>query len=132
MSYSTGMLKHQVIILNRKEATSSKWGKDGSGVEWEQSGCVWAAVDFVRGLRTMREGALDVYGVVMVRMRWNNVINLRSRIIYEGQVYNILGETFHAEPQDNTIQFNAQIIVNEKTPISSSDLDRTNLSIREI
>lgn len=132
MAYSSGMLKHLVVILNRKQATTNRWGKDGSGVEWEQSGCVWAAVDFVKGLRTMREGALDVYGVVMVRMRWNNIVNLRSRILYDGQVYNILGETFHADKQANTIQFNAQIIVNEKTPISSSDINSTNLLTKDI
>jgi head-tail adaptor len=114
MAYSTGLLKHRIQVFNRKEAQTSQWGKDGSGIEWEEVGCVWAAVDYVRGVRAMREGALDVYGVVMVRMRWNPVITLRSRIQYDGKMYQILGETFHAEPQENTIQFNAQIIINDK------------------
>ena len=106
------MLKHRVTILNRKEElTTSKWGKDGEGVGWENAGCVWAAVDWARGLSGMREGSLDVYGVVIVRMRWNNIVNERSRIIYEGHTYNILGDTFHPDMQENTIQFHAQMIV---------------------
>ena len=114
MAYSTGLLKHRVTILNREEAQTSKWGKDGTGVSWRNDGTVWASVDFVRGLRTMREGALDVYGVVLVRMRWNDKINMRSRIQYEGQTYNVLGETFHADKQENTIQFNAQVLINDR------------------
>ena len=113
MAYTTDILKHRVTILNRTTATDTKWGKDGAGVMWQETATVWAAVDFVRGLRTMREGALDVYGVVMVRMRWNNIVTMRSRIRYDGQVYQILSETFHADRQENTIQFNAQIIINE-------------------
>lgn len=114
MTYTTGLLKHRVTIFNRKEATTTMWGRDGSGVEWEEKCTVWAAVDWVKGIRAMREGAIDVYGIVMIRMRWNPVVTLRSRIQYEGKMYQILGETFHADPQENTIQFNAQILINDK------------------
>lgn len=113
MAYTTDILKHRVKILNRKESTDSKWGKDGAGVQWEQVGCVWASVDWARGKRAMNAGALDVYGVVIIRMRFNNIITMRSRIVYEGQTYQILGDTFHADKIENTIQFQAQVIVNE-------------------
>ncbi len=56
-------------------------------------------------------GAVDVYGVVMVRMRWNSIVNERSRIVFDGKTYQILGDTFHAQRQDNTIQFHAQLLV---------------------
>jgi hypothetical protein len=62
----------------------------------------------------MNAGALDVYGVVMVRMRYNTVVNERSRILYEGKTYQIIGETFHADRQANTIQFHAQQIVKDQ------------------
>ena len=126
MAFSTGILKHRVTILNRKQSTTSKWGKDGSGVEWEDVGTVWAAVDFVKGMRGMYEGSIDVYSVVMVRMRWNNVINLRSRIVYQGQTYQILGETFHAVMQENTIQFNAQVLINDYQPTPAPEPEPTN------
>lgn len=111
MGYSSGMRKHRIVIQNRTEATVSKFGLDSGGITWEETATVWAAVDFVRGLRAMREGAIDVYGIVMVRMLWTDDINMRSRIVHDGVTYQILPETFHADMQANTIQFNAQAIV---------------------
>ena len=122
MSYSPDLLKYRVIVLNRKQATSSKWGKDGEGVEWEASQPIRADVTWAKGVRAMNQGALDAYGVIEVRMYWNNVVNMRSRIIYDGQTYNILPETFHADHMENTIQFHAQVILNDSENPSSSDL----------
>ena len=113
MAYSTGILRNRVTILNRTEAQQGKFGLDSSGVEFETAGTVWAEVTWVRGKQAMNVGALDVYGVIMVRMRWNSIVNDRSRIMYEGKTYQILGDTFHAQRQDNTIQFHAQLVVKE-------------------
>ena len=114
MAYSTGILKDRVTILNRKEAVQGKFGLDSAGIEWEQAGCVWASVDWQKGKTAMNAGALDAYGVKIVRMRWNNIINERSRIQFEGRTYQILAETFNANRQGNTIQFLCQQIVNDK------------------
>jgi SPP1 family predicted phage head-tail adaptor len=113
MAYSTGILRNRVTILNRTEATQGRFGLDSSGVEFETAGTVWAEVTWVRGKQAMNVGALDVYGVIMVRMRWNSIVNDRSRVMYDGKTYQILGDTFHAQRQDNTIQFHAQLIVKE-------------------
>lgn len=113
MAYSTGMLRDRVTVLNRREQKVSKFGVDGDGVDWEEAGTVWAAVEWTRGKSAMTAGALDVYGVIMVRMRWNELINMRSRIRHDGTTYQVLPETFHASRQDNTIQLQAQAIVND-------------------
>ena len=113
MSYSSGMLKHRVVIQNRTEAKSGKFGVDTSGVEYENVCTVWAAVDWAKGKNPMNAGALDVYGVIMVRCRFNPFINERSRIVYEGKTYQVLGETLHIDKQENTVQFHAQQIVND-------------------
>ena len=113
MAYSTGILRNRVTILNRTEAQQGKFGLDSSGVEFETAGTVWAEVTWVRGKQAMNVGALDVYGVIMVRMRYNTIVNDRSRIMYDGKIYQILGDTFHAQRQDNTIQFHAQLVVKE-------------------
>lgn len=113
MAYSTGILRNRVTILNRTEATQGRFGLDSSGVEFETAGTVWAEVTWVRGKQAMNVGALDVYGVIMVRMRYNTIVNDRSRVMYDGKTYQILGDTFHAQRQDNTIQFHAQLIVKE-------------------
>ena len=113
MAYSTGILRNRVTILNRTEAQQGKFGLDSSGVEFETAGTVWAEVTWVRGKQAMNVGALDVYGVIMVRMRYNTIVNDRSRIMYDGKTYQILGDTFHAQRQDHTIQFHAQLFVKE-------------------
>ena len=109
--FTSGMRKYRITILNRKEAVQSAFGRDASGITWESEGMVWAAVDWVKGMSAMREGAVDAYGAVMVRMDYTRKINMRSRIQWEGQTYQILPETFHADYQANTIQFHAQVIV---------------------
>jgi SPP1 family predicted phage head-tail adaptor len=113
MAYSTGILRNRVTILNRTEATQGRFGLDSSGVEFETAGTVWAEVTWTKGKQAMNVGALDVYGVIMVRMRWNSIVNDRSRVMYDGKTYQILGDTFHAQRQDNTIQFHAQLVVKE-------------------
>lgn len=114
MAYTSGLLKHRVTILNRKEAQQGKFGLDSTGVEFEPADTVWASVDWTKGKGAMNAGSLDVYGVIFVRMRWNNIVNERSRIIYNGKTYQIIPEFFHPDRQENTIQFQAQQIINDK------------------
>lgn len=111
MAYSSGMLKHRILVQNRKAATENAFGLDGAGVEWEDTVWLWAAVDWQKGMAGMRDGAFDAYGVIMFRTRYTTQINMRSRIVYEGQTYQILPEYFHVDKQANTIQFHAQVIV---------------------
>ena len=113
MAYSSGLLNKRIKIQNRAKAKTSEFGLDATGIEWEDTCCVWASVDWAKGMRTLNVGAIDAYGVVLVRMRWCPLINIRSRIVYDGQTYTILPETFHADKQGNTIQFNAQLIIND-------------------
>lgn len=102
-----------VTILNRKEAESSNFGLDSDGVKWEETACVHANISWSKGMRSMNAGALDAYSVKMVRMRYNCDVTMRSRIKYDGQVYQILPETFNADKRANTIQFVMQVVVNE-------------------
>jgi len=113
MAYSTGILRERVQILNRTEAQVGKFGIDSSGIDFEPAGTVWAEVTWAKGKQAMNAGALDVYGIIMVRMRYNTIVSERSRIVHDGKTYQILGDTFHAQRQDNTIQFQAQQVVND-------------------
>ena len=108
------MLRHRIKILNRTEAAASKFGLDSAGVEWQDCGCFWAAVDGTKGMRALSEGALDAYSVVLVRMRWNSIVNMRSRMVHNGQTYQIIPETFLPDRHEDTIQFQAQVIINEQ------------------
>ena len=115
-------MRHRIMVQNRRAAATSRWGLDGSGSEWDDVAILWAAVDYVRGVRAMRDGALDVYGVIMVRTRYCSAINERSRIVYEGRTYQVLGETLHVDKQANTVQVQAQMIVDGQPNVSSSGL----------
>ena len=121
MAYSSGFLKHRITIQNRKAATMGKFGLDTSGPEFEDTCCIHASVDWQKGKAGIHEGALDSYGVVLVRTRWTNQVNERSRMVYEGRTYQIIPETFHADRQENTVQFMAQVIINDKTPVTPPD-----------
>lgn len=109
--YDAGMRRHRVTVLNRTTATAGPYGSDSAGIQWEQAGEVWASVDWQKGKSAMREGSLDVYAVVIVRMNWNDFTTSRSRIVYEDQTYKILGDTFHSDHYSNTIQFHAQMVI---------------------
>ena len=89
---------------------------DGGGVEWEEGPCLHANVDYARGKSAMNAGALDAYAVKIVRMRYNAtaVINERSRIKFDGRVYQIIPEMFHPNHFDDTLQFHMQLVVNDK------------------
>jgi head-tail adaptor len=116
MGYSAGFLHEIIQVLNRKEAQAGKYGLDSAGVEWEEGPCLHANVDYQRGKSAMNAGALDAYAVKIVRMRYSAtaVINERSRIKYDGRVYQIIPEMFHANKFDDTLQFHMQLIVNDK------------------
>ena len=115
MGYSAGFLHDMIQVLNRKEAKTSKYGLDGGGVEWEEGPCLHANVDYAKGKSAMNAGALDSYAVKIVRMRYTTCFNERSRIKYQGKVYQIIPETFNANHYDNTLQFLMQLIVNDKS-----------------
>lgn len=111
--YDAGMREYRVAILNRTDATTSEYGRDANGITWETVATVWADVTFSRGKAAMNAGALDAYAVEMVRMNYNSLVNMRSRIQYDGRTFQILPDTFHVDKQGNTIQFHCQAVVDE-------------------
>lgn len=112
--YSSGMRKKRVDILNRKPRKVGKFGIDSAGVEYEKVSSVWASVTWAKGLRAMNAGAVDAYRVVLVRMNYNKMVTSRSRIVYDNDIYQVLPETFHADKGENTIQFSAQVVIDEE------------------
>lgn len=112
--YSSGMRKDRVAIINRKARKIGKYGIDSAGVEWEQVGEVWASVTWTKGLRAMTEGAVDAYAVVLVRMNYNCIITSRSRIGYDGDIYEAIPETFHVDRAANIVQFTAHVVIDER------------------
>lgn len=104
MAYSTGLLKHRVGILNKVVATGF-----GETTTYELAATVWADLTWSKGVKAMREGALDAYDTVMVRMRYNTIVTRDSQLEHDGKRYQI--QSLHADHQDNTIQITATEIV---------------------
>ena len=128
MSYPAGLREQFITPLNRKAATVGKYGVDSAGVTWEEGTTLRAFVDYQRGKSAMNAGALDAYAVKIVRMNFTSTINERSRIKYNGKIYQIMPETFNGNYRQNTLQFLMQL-VNEKeqqTPKSNEKEDSSN------
>ena len=104
MGYSSGMLHWMVTVYNKKEAT-----KFGGTTEYEKVACVHANVTWKKGQKALNEGALDAQDTVLIRMRWNTVVNRYSRLECEGVTYQI--QSLHADRMDNTMQITATEIV---------------------
>lgn len=123
MTYSSGFLKDVITVLNRTQAQAQGlWGLDGAGITWQEGSEYPANVGFARGTSALNAGTVDAYMCKLVRLYWNDEITSRSRIRYDNLVYQIIPETFHADYQENTLQFNMQLIVEQDENGSSSSL----------
>lgn len=99
-------MNKRVLIRNKKSPTEQTFGDT---TEYEDAGCVWANVTWSKGVKALHEGALDAYDTVLIRMRWNTLVNRESQLVYDGVTYQIM--SLHADRQDNTIQITATEIV---------------------
>lgn len=106
MSYSTGMMNKRVSVLSRMAASAGEFGRGSGGQTYVVSQEVWAAIDFVRGLSALREGALDAYDTVMIRMRWNPTVTRESLLWHDGRMYEV--QQLNSERQRNQMQITAQ------------------------
>lgn len=109
MGYTSGRLNEKVEILERV-GKDGDYGRGSAGAEFRTLGCVSVDRDFNRGAKSMREGALDAYDVVMFRMRWNPIISRESYLRQGTRLYTI--ESFNADYQANQIQITAREVEN--------------------
>ena len=104
MAYTSGMLKYRVTILNKQVASGF-----GETTSYQPAATVWADVTWSKGVKALREGALDAYDTVLIRMRYNDVVTRDSRLQHGSVTYQI--QSLHADRQENTIQITATEIV---------------------
>ena len=110
MSYSSGMLNKRIVIAKRANDQEPTFGKQGQP-RYSIVGEFWAAADFNRGTKALREGAMDAYDTMMFRLRYTDQIDRWCLIQYEGKWYNI--QSFNESKQDNQIQITAQEMPNQ-------------------
>ena len=115
MAYSTGMMNKRVTIATRVKQEMGDFGMGSAGLEYQILGTFWAAEDFNRGTKALREGAVDAYDTVMFRMRYNAQIDRWCLIKYHDVWYQI--DSFNASYQDNSIQITAREMSNQDVTI---------------
>ena len=106
MGYSAEILRHRVAILNKVDPSKTGFGET---TKYEQVACVHADVTWSKGVKSLREGALDAYDTVMIRMRWNNIVTRESLLECEGVRYQI--QSLHADKMENIVQITATEII---------------------
>ena len=108
-------MNKRVKVAKRYEEKNPTFGGSSSVTKYEILGTFWAAEDFNRGVKSLREGAYDAYDTVMFRMRYNAEIDRWCLLQYQGKWYQI--QSFNADYQQNQIQITAIEMANQKVTI---------------
>ena len=109
------MMNKRVKVAKRYEEQNPTFGGSTSVTKYEILGTFWAAEDFNRGVKSLREGAYDAYDTVMFRMRYHEGIDRWCLLKFHGKWYQI--QSFNESYQDNTIQITATEMANQKVVI---------------
>lgn len=105
MAYASGMRNRRVHIMNRKADVEGDFGRNSGGRGYEYTTTVWAAVTFNKGVKSMREGALDAYDTVMFRMLYTKKVCRESMIVWDDRTFAV--QSFNRDYQTNEIQITA-------------------------
>ena len=105
------MMNKRVTVARRYNDQSQVFGGSSSVTKYEIICTVWAAEDFNRGTKSLREGAFDAYDIVMFRMRYHKDIDRWCLLQYQGKWYQI--QSFNPDYQTNQIQITAIELANQ-------------------
>ena len=129
MAYTSGMLKHRVQVAKRyndPNNNADNFGKSGQP-KYEILGTFWMGETFNKGVKAMREGALDAYDTVMFRCRFIKQLDRWCLLKFKGKWYQIT--SFNDDYQDNQIQITATELANQQVnivePYSTTDIGPT-------
>lgn len=129
MSYTSGMRNRRVHIMNRKADVEGDFGRNSAGRGYEYTTTVWAAVTFNKGVKSMREGAVDAYDTVMFRMLYTKDVCRESMLVWDDRTFAI--QSFNRDYQTNEIQITATeapgkdltgLVPTPPTPYSTGEL----------
>lgn len=113
------MMNKRIVVVKRATNGAESFGKSGQPkFEYlRQAGDhgFWAAESFNRGTKSLREGALDAYDVVMFRMDYHEGVDRWCLIKYHGKWYQIL--SCNADFQADNMQITAQELANQQVNI---------------
>ena len=117
-------MNKRIKIAKRVDSTGGDFGRSSGGQKYTMLGEFWASEKFDKGMKSLREGALDAYDTVMFRMRFNADIDRWCLIQYQGKWFQI--QSCNEDYQTNEIQITAKEMANQNVMIVYSP---TNSSI---
>jgi SPP1 family predicted phage head-tail adaptor len=124
MAYSTGMMNKRVKIAKRVDSEGGSFGRSSGGQKYTMLGEFWAAESFNKGVKSLREGAVDAYDTVMFRMRYHAEIDRWCLVQYHGRWYQI--QSFNEDYQTNEIQITAIEMANQNVTIVEPNINNSN------
>lgn len=113
MTYQAGFIRQRVTIRNKVVATQF-----GETTSYQDVATVWANIAFSKGVKSLREGSLDAYDTVIIRMRYNSVVTRDSLLVHDGITYQIT--SFHRDYTENIIQITAVELI-QGAPTHTTD-----------
>ena len=117
-------MNKRIKIAKRVDSTGGDFGRSSGGQKYTMLGEFWASEKFDKGMKSLREGAVDAYDTVMFRMRFNADIDRWCLIQYQGKWFQI--QSCNEDYQTNEIQITAKEMANQNVTIVYSP---TNSSI---
>ena len=117
-------MNKRIKIAKRVDSAGGDFGRSSGGQKYTMLGEFWASKKFDKGMKSLREGAVDAYDTVMFRMRYNADIDRWCLIQYHGRWYQI--QSCNEDFQTNEIQITAKEMANQNVTIVYSP---TNSSI---
>ena len=123
-------MNKRIKVAKRVDSEGGSFGRSSGGQKYTLLGEFWASEKFDKGMKSLREGAVDAYNTVMFRMRFNADIDRWSLIQYQGRWYQI--QSFNESYQDNELQITATEMANQKVTIvpqpSNSEISDSDIS----
>lgn len=101
MAYDSGFLNKRIDVLNRDSASSDDFSVAVGG-SYIKVATIWANVTHNKGMKSLREGAIEAYDTCMVRCRPNPLLNRESRLQWGSRTYQIT--SLNEDPEDNSVQ----------------------------
>ena len=119
-------MKYRVQAAKRATDESARFGKSGQP-KYEILGTFWMGETFNKGVKSMREGALDAYDTVMFRCRFIKQLDRWCLLNFKGKWYQIT--SFNEDYQENQIQITATELANQQVnivePYSTTEIGPT-------
>lgn len=101
MAFNRGFLNKRVTILTREASFDGTFGRKGG--DFIPVKTVWANCTYTKGVKSLREGAIDAYDTYLVRMDYHSAMKRECRISWDDKIYQIISLNENKEANEMQI-----------------------------